>query len=185
MDNALMHIDEYVSRLLSDRKYFDREYEKYIDNCYTIHNVEGNIAPEALNALISKAKCNRKVRKILSGVLCFVDKRSISDENFRLLLSFRGSCRVTFLSNIAHADLAFYQMQILNQFPLSFEAFAWLFDHISKYDFFSEEDMLQILRENSDVTDAGIRMCIDSALEKYGASNKIDVAIAWLDRMNR
>ena len=185
MSNTSLHINEYVSRLLSNRNFFASEYKKYIENCYVLQNVTGDIAPEILKALICKAKRNGKARKLLSGVLCFVDKKSITDENFRLLLSFRGQSKITFLSNIAHAELAFYQMQILNRFPLSFEAFAWLFNHISEYDFFSEEDMLQILRENADVTDIGIRMCIDSAVKKYGTSNKIDVAIAWLDRLNR
>lgn len=183
MDKFEIHINDYVTRLLSDKQFCDREYQIYRDNCYIICNVDGNIAPAILNLAIRRAKWNRKIRSMLSDILNYVDEKSISDENFRLLLRFRGRRRNTFLSNIGHADLAFYQLQIINRYPAGFEAFAKLFDQICQYDIFKDDDMLQILKDSSDVTSFGIQTCIALACEKYGPSSKIDVASIWANAM--
>ena len=170
-------------QLLSSRNFLNSEYRKFIDAGYALQNVEGFISKDILKSVISKAKRNQKLRKMLTDILLYVNKESISDENFRLLLKFRGRYKITNLSNICHADLAFYQMQIINRYPVCFEAFAWLFDHICRFDFFKEEDMLQILRENPDITSAGIQACIDCVLKDHDMSPKLLIAKQWVEDM--
>lgn len=77
----------------------------------------------------------------------------------------------------------FYQRQVLNRYPQTYEVFAWLFEKICQYDFFREEDMKKILCENPDITKYGVQTCIDSIHEKYGSSNKLNVAIEWVKHM--
>ena len=116
---------------------------------------------------------------MLSDLLLYADKKSITDENFKLILKFSSRYRTTFLSSLGHLDLSFYQMQILNRYPLSFEAFSWLFNNICHYDIFSDGDMLQILRENTSVRSVAIDTCINLARKEYGESSKIEIAIKW------
>lgn len=85
-----------------------------------------------------------------------------------------------YASALAHGNLAFYQMQILNRYPASYEAFAWLFDHIYHFECFTAEDMKKTLLDNPDVTSYGIQVCIDSAREKYGDSDKLTAAVNWI-----
>ncbi|MGM9669459.1 MAG: hypothetical protein ACI3VZ_06870 [Faecousia sp.] len=178
-------IDDYAAALLADRNFRNIEYRKFVDNCYILQNIDGDIDPGILNAVIRKAKRNRKMRLMLGGILWYVNKDSITDENFRMLLSFPRRERDTYLAAISHAELAFYQVQMIYRVSCPFEAFAWLFDRICENDFFQEEDMMQILRENSDITGAGIRACINNAVEKYGDSPKLDIAKNWVDNWNK
>ena len=166
MDATQTHIDDYVIRLLSDKHFCNREYQRYCDNCYIIKNIYGNIAPDILNSAIHRSKWNWKIRNMLSDITHYVDAKSISDENLRLLLHFRGRRRDTYLSNIGHANLAFHQLLIINRYSASYEAFAQLFDYICRSDIFKDEDMLQILRDSSGITSFGIQYCIDSACKK-------------------
>ncbi|MBQ8835433.1 MAG: hypothetical protein IJ001_11015 [Oscillospiraceae bacterium] len=184
MDTKQIHVNDYANLLLSNRQFQHSEYRKFIDNCYTLHNLEGIIAPDILNALIRKAKWNRKICSILTDILWYADRTSISDDNFRLLLQFPPKARNTFLMVIGHMELAFYQMQIINRVAGSFEAFAWLFDRICENTFFTEEDMLQILRDASNITCFGIQACIDLCREKHGNSSKLSIAEAWVKKMN-
>ena len=181
MNNGKIHVNAYASRLLSDRHFCNLEYHRFSENCYSINNIYGNIAPNILNCVIRRAKWNKKIRRFLSDILLYVDQNSISDRNFRLLMQFRGRCRNTFLANIAHADLAFYQMQIINRYSGAFEAFGWLFNHICQHDCFNEEDMLHILKDNVHITAIGVQSCIDSAVEAYGMSAKLNIAIMWIN----
>lgn len=180
MNNCQIHIDDYATALLSDSHFRNTEYRKYVDNCYLLQQIIGNINPDILNAVIHKAKWNWKIRGMLVDILSYVNGDSISDENFRMLLQFPRRQRNTYLEAIAHADLAFYQMEIINRVASSFEAFAWLFDRICENEFFQEEDMLQILRDASDITSYGIHSCIASAITKYGNSPKLTIAEIWI-----
>lgn len=185
MEIAQNHIDDYAAALLSDRSFLNKEYRKYVDNCYMLQNVDGDIKPDILNAVIRKAKWNRKIGSMLGDILMYVNSDSISDENFRMLLRFPPRKRNTYLISISHAELAFYQMQIINRVSSSFEAFTWLFDWICDNDFFREEDMKQILREASGITSYGIRACIDQVRERSGDSPKLNIAEKWLENMKK
>lgn len=183
MNPKSMHIDEYAVSLLIDKAYRNSEYDKFVENCYSIQNVDGNINPDILNKVIRMAKWNRKLRSMLTDVLCYTDGNSITSDNFQLLLHFSHKYRNTYLEAITHAKLAFCQMQVVNRLTSSYEAFAWLFDQICENDFFREEDMLCLLKETSDISICGIRYCIDSAIEKFGESSKIDIALNWINNM--
>lgn len=184
MSKTLIHIDDYVAKLLVDKNFLNNEHRRFVNNCYIIDNVEGDISPEILNSAIRKAKRNRKMRSMLTDILHYVDKNSVTTENFQQLLHFRGKCKETYLSNIAHADLAFYQMQLINRSStVAFEAFAWLFDRVVQYDLFNEEDMIQILKDASAITSYGVQSCIDLARSKHGSSSKLDIAVAWVNEM--
>lgn len=185
MNATQIHINDYVMLLLSDRVFRKNEYRKFVDNCYTLQNIEGDIDPGVLNAIILKAKWNAKLRSMLTGILWYVNKGSITNENFNLLMHFPRRKRNTYLGTISHAELAFYQMQIINSVSGSFEAFAWLFDRICENEFFTEDDMLQLLKDSSDITICGIRSCIDFAREKYGTSSKLVVADNWIKNVHR
>ena len=175
-----MHIDKYIALLLSDKHFLNNEYKKYLNNGCIICNITGNVSANVLQATIRKAMINKKMYDMLADILYHVDNNSITHENFCLILKFRGKRKKTYLSNIAHANLAFYQMQIINRTAGSFEAFAWLFDIMCKYDFFTTEDVISILSDNTVITQYGIQSCIDSALQNYGESKKIEIATAWL-----
>ena len=174
-----INVNEYILFLLSDKYFCKCEYYKYIENEYSIENIEGVITAETLSRIIHRAKRNKKIRELLVELLYYVNEESITNSNFVLLCSFPQRFRATYLSNIAHNKLSFYQMQILNRHPLSFEAFSWLFDNICRYDIFTNEDMLQILRENRYIRSSGIKDCISIALHKYGNSRKLEIAEEW------
>lgn len=183
MEVDLININDYVHKLLNSKSFCKNEYRNYIANDYVIEGVEGIIRPELLTQAICKAKTNKLFRVSLSDILIYVDSESISDQNFQMLLKFPKKQRTTYLSCIGHSSLSFYQMQVLNEYPLAFEAFSWLFDNICHYDIFTSGDMLRILEKNPDVQPIGILMCIDSAIQKYGDSAKLNVAKKWVDRV--
>lgn len=176
----MMDINHYVEQLLSNKKFCKSEYKGFLDNTYSIENVCGVIKPDLLYRVICKALKSKIYRMLLSDILTYIDATSMDDTNFQLLFKFPRKYRTTYLSCIAHSDLSFYQMQVLNQHPLNYEAFTWLFDHVCRYDLFTEEDMLQILRKNADVQPAEIERCIATASEQYGDSLKLDVARQWI-----
>lgn len=175
-----MNINEYAIKLISDKRFLRHQYAQYVDDNYELKNVSGVINPRNLSKVIHRAKYSIAIRNMLSDILLYADKTSITDANFRMLLRFRPKWRNTYLSNLGHCELAFYQMQILNRYPLALEAFSWLFDQICHYDFFSEEDMAQILRDNPDIQKIAIEECIDRAYSLYGGSAKLEVAIKWV-----
>lgn len=185
MKNERIHIDDYATTLLSDRGFRNIEYRKYVENCYILQNVEGNINPDVLTAVIRKAKWNRKVRSMLVDLLSYVNKNSISDENFRMLLCFSRKKRNSYLEAIGHADLAFVQMQIIAKTTSSFEAFAWLFDQICKYDCFKAEDMLKLLKDSSDISIFGVQSCIDLACANDTNISKLRVAKLWVEKLKQ
>lgn len=171
-----LHIDQYIQNLLMDKNFFKDEYRKFLENNDSIQNITGNASSDSLYELIKKAKRNKKYQDMLVDVLYYVDKDSITEDNFRLLTKFSKLRRNTFLASIAHTDLAFYQMVEINRLSGEYEAFTWLFDKICCNDIFTEEDMRCLLRENKFVTIYGVEMCIEMALKKYGNSKKIEIA---------
>ena len=175
-----MMIDEYMQNLLDSRSFRNDEYRKFVKNSYIIQGVYGNASPDKLCAFIRLARKNRKLQEMLTDLLHYIDKRSITHENFRLLNKFSKRTRDTYLSCIAHSELAFYQMMEINKVSGEFEAFAWLFDKICCNDTFNEEDMLRILEDNKAITEYGIQSCIDLIVKEYGNSRKLDVAREWL-----
>lgn len=183
MGNNEIDVVDYVRKLQADKSFLATEYKKYVNNCYSIDNIDGTIPSDVLCSLIKAAKANRKLRMLLGELLWYVDGHSVTDSIFRMLLAFPSWYRNTYTSVLGHKNLAFYQMQILNRYPQSFEAFSWLFDHICCYDCFTDKDMYKILSENCDTTKYGIQRCIDSASEKYGGSKKLSLAIEWNKKM--
>ena len=57
---------------------------------------------------------------------------------------------------------------------LNLEAFSWLFDNICRY--------ASNIRKNPDVQPRAIQICIDSAIQKYCDSAKLNVAKKWVNR---
>lgn len=149
--NEMVDVNCFVERLLNNRSFCNLAYLEYVENDCGINNISGYIDSKVLKRAIKCAKRNRKIREMLSDILLYVNASSMTDENFRMLLRFPYKCRRTYLSNLCHAELSFYQMKILNQYPLALEAFTWLLDRICCCDCFTHEDMLCILRENPDV----------------------------------
>ena len=180
-----MDINAYATKLMSDRIFKNIEFKKFVSNCYILQDIDGNIKPDILNAVICKAKRDRRLRIMLTGILWYVDTESISDKNFRMLLCFPHNKRCTYLAAISHTEIAFYQMQMINRISSSFESFVWLFERICVNDFFKEEDMLQLLRDTSDVTSYGILTCIRSVREKYGNLSKLAIAENWAKNMTK
>lgn len=183
MNQDTIHINEYAIRLLTNKSYLTSEYNKFKKNFYIIQNVEGNINPDILNRVIHYAKRKRKLKKILTNMLCYTDRNSISDDNFKLLICFSRKYRGTYLDAISHINLAFCQMQIINRLSPSYMAFAWLFDQICKNDCFLDEDMRCLLNETRDITVYGIQDCIDRAVERFGESSKTKFAQGWVNRL--
>lgn len=181
MEKDRMHINNYATKLIADKKFLKDEYSKYIANNFGLENIFGIIYPDILSQIIYKAKYHRKMRHMLSDILLYTDKSSMTDANFRMLLKFPPKWRNTYLSNLGHSKLAFYQMQILNRYPLALEAFSWLFDQICHFDSFSDEDMAQILRDNPDIQRIAVQNCVDIAYSKYGPSSKLELALKWVD----
>lgn len=178
-----MNINDYSLRLINDRQFLNREYKRFVNNCYAIEDVDGTVRCDILYSYLKAAKRKRKLRNMLGELLWYVDAQSISDINFRLILEFPLGYRNTYVSVLGHHSLAFYQMQILNKYPQSYESFAWLFDRTCQYDCFTEKDMHQILSENRGVTKFGIQQCIESASKKYGDSEKLRLAVRWVSKM--
>lgn len=180
-----MHIDAYCIKLLENRAFLTDEYKKFYDNCYILQNVKGAINSEVLSNVIKRALWNRKVQSLLTGILWYVNKDSITDDVFRMLLRFPYRIRHTYLDAIAHSNLAFYQYQMIYKADSCWEAFAYLFYKICEYDFFQEQDMLQLLRDNGDITSDGIQGCIDWALKEGCSNSKLEAAQAWVNSMKR
>lgn len=173
-------INEYVQELLRDRQFQNSEYHNFLKNCYSIASTYGILSAGTLFAVLKRAKRSHRLRVMLPDILLYINAGSMTDENFRLVLSFPHRWRNAYASATAHANLAFYQMQLLNRYPASYEAFAWLFDHICHFECFTAEDMKKTLLDNPDVTSYGIQVCIDSAREKYGDSDKLTAAVNWI-----
>lgn len=176
-------INDFAIRLLKDTQYCKEQHEAYIASSYCFAQIDGVFSPAVLKETILAASDSEEILEMLPEMLLYVDRNSVTDEVFQLLLNTPSDIRISCLSNLGHAELAFYQMQILNRFPLALEAFSWLFDQICHFDIFSKEDMLQILRENYDVTPQGIQNCIELAYAKYGNSEKLNEAIHWVEVM--
>lgn len=183
--NEMLDVNCFVEKLLSNRDFCNQAYLEYVSNNYGINNISGYIDSKVLNRMIKCARKNRRIRDMLSDILLYVNASSMTDENFQMLLHFPYKCRSTYLSNICHAELSFYQMKLLNRYPLAMEAFTWLFDKICCYDCFTCEDMLCILRENPDVSSIVISNCISYSIRKYGQSEKIRVAQVWMSQMKK
>ena len=178
--NKKSDINVFVEEILNNRQYRNKVYGEYIESNYVFENIFGYIDSDVLKRMIKCSKRNYKLREMLTDILLYVNASSMTDENFQMLLRYPHKCRKTYLSSICHAELSFYQMKKLNTFPLALEAFTWLFDKICRYDCFTHEDMLCLLRENPDVKPIVISDSISLALEKYGNSSKIKVAQEWI-----
>lgn len=182
-DNAV-DVNTYVKKLIVSKMFRKKAFQNFTANNFSIDKIYGIMTADVLNLLLHKTKRNRILQLLLTDLLNYVDSMSMTDTNFRLLLKLNRKYRSTYLSCVGHATLSFYQMQILNQYPLALEAFSWLFDNICHYSIFTEEDMIHILRQNPDVTPVAIQNCIDAAYKKYGNSLKIDVAKHWIKKHN-
>ena len=178
-----MNIDDYSLRLANDRKFLRSEYKKFTNSCYVIEGVVGTMHCDVLYSYLTAAKRKRNLRKMLGELLWYTDAQSISDENFKLILNFPSRYRRNYAFVLGHHSLAFYQMHTLNKYSQSYEVFAWLFDRICQYDCFTALDMQQILSENRSVTKFGIQQCIEHAGQKYGDSEKLRLAAAWVSKM--
>ena len=177
----MIHVDEYVDKLINNRRFRNSEYRKYIQD-YEIKDVFGDVSSQSLGRMIEEAKRNRKIRSMLAGVLNHVDSHSITYRNFAELCKFPYRIKKIYLSNMVHTELAYYQMSVINEVCGEYESFAWLFDKICCNEMFNEQDMLQLLNENQSVTHYGIQACIDSVLSQYGVSDKVNVAQKWLKK---
>lgn len=177
-------INIFARKILSDKRFRKEAHRKFVDDCYDLNGVDGNIHAAVLADVIVAAKRNRKIRTMLYGILWFADGASISDENFQLILSFPKKARSNLLFRVAHAELSFSQMQIVNRLSGEYEAFAPLFDIICKNDCFDRIDMMQLLRENKgEVTKLGLLYCIEDASSKYGSNDKIAEAVKWAEQL--
>lgn len=177
-------INTTLIHLVDDKRFRKKIFHSYWTNSWNLDlDNNGDLLPTVLRSVIKKAKWNRKIRLMLPDILAYADKTSLDDENFQMLLKFKGDFRNTCLSQIGHLELPFYQMYILNKYPLGYEAFCRLFDNICHYECFTEEDMLRILENNYDVRVFAISDCIQSAQEKYGDSDKLRVAKKWLNEL--
>lgn len=166
-----LSIDNCIHKLLSDKKFVDYMYHLSLDGIPL--EFTGTISPSMMERLILCSRFNRKLQFLMVDLLDYISADCINERNFSLLLHYPGRMRNTFLSAIAHQELAFSQMLVLNRHPLSLEAFSFLFDHVCHYTCFNLEDMKTIIRENKDVTVQGIRDCITFVKEKYGANDKV------------
>lgn len=97
-----MDINEFAEKIAVDKRFRNIEYHKFINNCYILNDVNGNIQASVLTEIIYVAKRNRRVRSLLSGILWFTNKDSISDENFQLLLTFSEKVRSQLLLPVSH-----------------------------------------------------------------------------------
>lgn len=186
MYNEKKYIDSFVIRLIKDKQFRKQIYHMFILNSYelSVSDDYNCISPEVLRLTIQKARYNRIIRQMLPTILAFADNNSLTDENFRMLLRFRGKYRNTCLSVLGHLDdISFYQMCILNRYPLGYEVFCCLFDKICCYDWFTEQDMLRLLEENPDIRVCAIRDCIKFAKETYGNSKKLDIVEMWIKEL--
>lgn len=173
-------VNDFAIRLMENPQFRSNQYALFLSNNYAFEHIYGILSADTLKSILKRARRNKVLRVMLSDLLLYVDKNTISHENFQMLLRFPTAIRNTYLSNLGHIELAYYQMQVLNRYPLSLEAFSWLFDHICQFDFFTKEDMLQILRENSDIKATAVQTCIDLAYAKYGPSEKLNAASNWI-----
>ena len=185
MGDNLTDVNDYVSNLLQNRGLRKKAFRDFSENNYSVDNLCGVLTAERLHALLLEARHSRILKMLLTDLLYYVDSESMTDENFSLLLKFRTKYRTTYLSCLGHAELSFYQMQVLNRYPLAYEAFSWLFDKICNYEAFTDGDMLHLLQQNPDIKAVAVQSCIDSALVKYGDSSKIETARKWLDNKGR
>ncbi len=173
----------YIGMLIRDKAFLRSEYQKFLNNCYSVSEINGIISCDMLRNLLGTAKHCRMLREMLTDLLYYADGQSLSGSNLERILKLSSKYRNTYVSVLSHCALAFCQMQVLNRYPLSFEAFAWLFDTICKNDCFAESDMYQILSESRGATKYAIAQCIEYARKAYGTSAKLRVAESWVDTM--
>ncbi len=174
--NSTTDINDYIANLLQDGRFLKKEYVSFVNNTYSIDDVEGVVSANVLNKVILNARKSKMIRDMLVDILLYSDKRSITDENFSLLMRFNKRIRNNYISSLAHCDLSFYQMYYINQLWSEYESFAWLFDHMCNYDGFTVYDIENLIRESCHVTKHGVESCIKYAAEKYGFTEKIKVA---------
>lgn len=175
-----MDINYYSLALIKSRKFFKSECRKYVDNSYSLEDMSGALAPDVLYQVLKAARKSRRLRTLLPELLWYADANSMTDANFELILALPKLCRNNCIGTLGHQSLAFYQMQILNTYPQSYEAFSWLFDRICGFECFTEKDMLRLLERNCDTTIEGVEYCINYAADKYGESEKLKTAIEWV-----
>ncbi len=181
MKNEVNSVNAFFLKVLNDAQFRMQAYQDFMNNGLNLDGCDGCLSPDVLRAIVKRAKTNRKIHNMLPEILEYANGSSITDDIFRSLLHTHGGYRNTCLSAIAHLDLSFYQMQILNRCPLCLEAFSWLFDKICRYDYFTPYDMQQLLNEKSKTIHAlGVEECIKFARDTYGSSEKLDVAEKWL-----
>ena len=82
-----MDVNEYSLLLLHSVKFLKSEYRKYIDNSYSLTEKAGTLSPDVLQMLLNSAHRNRRLRVILSELLWYADADSVTDANFRAILT--------------------------------------------------------------------------------------------------
>ena len=124
MQDDTIDVNVYVKKVVESKAFRKKAFQSFTANNFSIDKIHGILAADKLTLLLQKAKWNRVLRMLLTDLLYYVDSKSMTDTNFRLLLTSNRKYKVTYLSCIGHVQLSFYQMQILNQYPLALEAFV-------------------------------------------------------------
>ncbi len=64
-------INEYVENLLCDKAFLKKEYASFLDNTYSVEDVDGVISAEILARAIQKARKSGKMRAMLGEILIY------------------------------------------------------------------------------------------------------------------
>lgn len=135
--------DEIISNTEKQNEIYlkmKEDYDYFEKNCY------GKLNNKILSKLLDMSLDDQYLQEILSLVLYFCDKNSISDENFNKLIHYPGKIKKTYLIALSHCELSLYQLNYLNNKNISTEAFCQMLYIIFMNTCFTENDLLYFLK---------------------------------------
>ena len=138
------NINHFIERAIGDSSICIKYSNLMEDDESFIHsNFCDKIEESVLLRLIEKSKDNLNLQRFLSALsICFY-RDEITLKVFSALSRYKGKYRKSILIGLAHCDLSYYQLVVLNKKKID-EALIKLINLFFKYDCFSEHDLQAI-----------------------------------------
>lgn len=118
--------------------------ENYICN----HFQKGEVDEDLLLRLFKKSVHCNSIKQLLPDILYHVDAHSISDAVVEFSITYPGEFRETLLSLLAHMWLSVEQLELINNYIHTPEAFCKLFFIYAEDTLYPEEKFEQFLLDN-------------------------------------
>ena len=122
----------------------------FLDFKYKRRKKDGLILESLLLSLIQRADIYENSAIFLGAFAPYLRKEEVTPTVFNSFLQMKSSNKTSILIGLAHCELSFYQLHLLNQLRIDGNPLMYLLDFYTKQDIFSEYDFQQFLYDNKD-----------------------------------